>query len=292
MSEQSDNKQPENEEQPIKKASVLAKIWRVARLFLFAYLGVMLLAVLFENKLVYHPSKFSEEDESYIKQSKIEEVDFKSEDGTKLHGLLFPAKNPQGYLLYCHGNAGNVAGRTESANRLCKQYRLTVFVFDYRGFGKSEGDPNEAGVLADGKAASKWLAEHAGVEQSELILFGRSLGGGIAVDLAANQGAKALILQNTFSSLPDVASSSIGWFPFHWIMRNRLDSFSKIAKYKGPLLMSHAAEDKTVPFKTGKKLFDAAIGDKEFIELKGIGHDDFEPKSYNKKLRSFFEKNL
>jgi fermentation-respiration switch protein FrsA (DUF1100 family) len=134
----------------------------------------------------------------------------------------------------------------------------SVLVFDYRGYGKSEGTPSEAGLLADARAARRWLAARTGVAERDIVVVGKSLGGGVAVDLAAKDGARALILESTFPSLPEVAAHHVPWLPTHWLMNTRLNSVAQIGNYHGPLLQSHGDADRTIPYEMGRKLFDAA----------------------------------
>jgi fermentation-respiration switch protein FrsA (DUF1100 family) len=166
--------------------------------------------------------------------------------------------------------------------------QVTIFAFDYRGYGKSQGTPSEAGLIADGHAAQQWLAERLKLRPDQIVVMGRSLGGCVAVDLAATNGARGLVLQNTPSSIPD-AAALIYWFaPVHWLMKNRYDSLGKIGKYHGPLLQSHGTADTLVPIALGRKLFDAAPStDKRFFEIQNKGHNDPEPPSYDVALDEF-----
>jgi fermentation-respiration switch protein FrsA (DUF1100 family) len=150
-----------------------------------------------------------------------------------------------------------------------------VLVFDYRGYGRSEGLPDEPGILADARAARAWLAERTGKQEQDLVLMGRSLGAGVMVHLAAKDGARALILQSAFSSLPDVAGYHYPWLPAQLLMRTRLNAAAEIGSYKGPLLQTHGTNDGVVPIQFGRRLFEAATtADKEFIELPGYDHND------------------
>ena len=148
-----------------------------------------------------------------------------------------------------------------------------VLVFDYRGYGKSEGKPDEPGVLADARAARTWLAEKAGVAENRIVLMGESLGGAVAVDLAAD-GARALILENTFSSMPDVAAYHYPWLPVRLLMRTQFNSVAKIRSYHGPLYQSHGDRDSIVPLQLARRLFDAANEPKRFLLVEGADHND------------------
>jgi fermentation-respiration switch protein FrsA (DUF1100 family) len=150
---------------------------------------------------------------------------------------------------------------------------FSVLVFDYRGYGKSEGSPNEKGVLLDARAARAWLAKRTGVAEREIVLWGESLGGGVAVDLAARDGARGLILESTFTSLPDVAAVHFRFLPVRLLMRSRLDSLNLIGQYKGPLLLSHGTADEIIPYALGQQLFAAANEPKESVSFPGGFHN-------------------
>jgi hypothetical protein len=249
-------------------------------------LGILML---FENSLIFFPSKYPD---GYWEPTDVdfEDVHFASTDGTKLHGWHFPQDDPNYVILFCHGNAGNITNRVHAATQLREKLGASVFVFDYRGYGKSEGKPNEKGVLADARAARTWLAEREKIAPEEIVLLGRSLGGAVAVDLAAKDGAKALLLQSTFTSIPDVGTFHYPWIP-RWLIRTRLDSLSKIDNYQGPVFSSHGDDDTIIPYKFGKQLYEAASGEKEFMTLEGFDHNDSQPEKYYTTLRKFLEKN-
>jgi hypothetical protein len=168
---------------------------------------------------------------------------------------------------------------------------IAVFAFDYRGYGRSEGTPNEQGVLADGRAAHAWLARRAGIPQNKVVLMGRSIGGAVAVDAAATNGARALILESTFTSVPDVAAKFYWWLPVRWCIRSRFDSLAKIANYHGPLLQSHGTSDQIISCELGRRLYDACPStSKQFFAIERGDHNEAPPKEYYRVLRSFLEK--
>jgi uncharacterized protein len=254
---------------------------------ILVYCGLLLVLLALENMLLYPAPKFPVGDwkAPYLPH---EDVEFASADGTKLHGWLVEHPESRAAVLYCHGNAENVGTMGPYLKELRDRQRVTIFVFDYRGYGKSEGSPHEAGILADGHAAQLWLAARLGKKPEDIVLMGRSLGGCVAVDLAANNGARGLVLQNTPTSMPE-AAELIYWFvPVRWLMKNRYDSLSKIARYNGPVLMSHGTADTLVPCDLGRKLFGAATcSHKRFFEIPGGGHNDIEPPEYEAALNEF-----
>ena len=218
-----------------------------------------------ERSLIFHPTEYPDRVPA-IPGLSVEEVWIETDDAT-LHGLFVPHENPVGVALFCHGNAGTVAHRLETLAVMNQRHQLSVLVFDYQGFGKSTGEPTQNGILEDARAARQWLAKRANVPESEIILMGRSLGGAVAVDLAANDGAKALIIASTFTSLPDVADHHLAWLPAHLLMTHRLNSLSKIKRYDGPLLYSHGELDEVIPYELGKRLYEAAPGRKQFVTI-------------------------
>ena len=149
---------------------------------------------------------------------------------------------------------------------LHRRVGVSVLIFDYRGYGRSEGKPNEAGILADARAARAWLADREKIAEADVVLMGESIGGAVAVDLAARDGARALVLESTFNSLPDVAAYHYPWLPVRWAMRTRLDSAAKIGNYHGPLLASRTATPtRSCRLRFGRRLFEAANEPKQFL---------------------------
>lgn len=217
----------------------------------------------------------------------LNDIFFTTDDGIKLHGRFFDCPKPKAVILYCHGNAGTVESWSLAASELQQSQQCAVLVFDYRGYGKSEGTPSEAGLFRDARTARRWLAKRTGVQEKDIVLLGRSLGGGVAVELAAKDGARGLILQNTFSSLPDVAAYHVPWLLPHWMMTQRFDSIEKIQHYRGPLLQCHGDKDRLIPIKLARNLFDEAPGEKHFITIPGGDHNDPPNDAYQKALREF-----
>lgn len=242
---------------------------------------------LLENKLIFPAPRFPSGDWNPT-GLQYEDVDFVSEDGTKLHGWYLDHLAPKAYLLYCHGNGEHVAYVAPVADQLRSSLGVAIFAFDYRGYGRSEGAAHEAGVLADGRAAHRWLVERSGVAPDKVIVMGRSLGGAVAVDLAKEYESGAVILESTFSSLPDVAARLHWWIPVRWLMRTQLNSVDRISNFQGALLQSHGAEDEMIPLGCGQRLFDAApTTDKEFLVFDGVGHNDYPPDDYYERLAEF-----
>ncbi len=242
----------------------------------------------FEESLIFFPFRYPEGDWRPW-GLKFEDAWFQASDGTKLHGWFVPHENPSAVILFCHGNAGNVTHRADILEKLHNEVGASVLIFDYRGYGRSEGKPNEAGILADARAARTWLAKREKIPQTEIVMMGESLGGAVAVDLAAKDGAKGLVLISTFTNLPDVAAYHYRIFPVRWLMRNRLDALSQIANYKGPLLEMHGEADTIVPIEIGRRLFQAANEPKQLIVYPDHDHNDSLPDQFYGVLSTFLK---
>lgn len=233
-----------------------------------------------ERSLVFQPVAYPDGDWQVPASIPIEDAWFEADDGTQLHGWFLPHPKPRGVALFCHGNAGNITSRGPTLWLLNQRHGLSIMTFDYRGYGRSQGAPNENGILQDARAARRWLAKRTGVNEHDIVLMGRSLGGAVAVDLASRDGARGLVLASTFSSLPDVAAHHMPWALPHWNMSMRLNSVRKIRDYRGPLLQSHGDADEVIPIELGRKLFDAAPGPKQLVIIPGGGHNDPQSDEY------------
>lgn len=204
----------------------------------------------------------------------FDELELATADGERLQAWLVraPRAGPAGeraLVLHCHGNAGNVEGRIPAAAALAA-LGFDTLLFDYRGFGASTGSPSEAGTYLDAEAA--WDAAVArGYRPERIALFGESLGGGVATELARRRGAAALVLESTFTSLPDVGARVYPWLPVRLLCLDRYDNLAKLPALRLPLLVLHAPGDALVPFEHGRRLAGAAGA--ELVELPG-GHDD------------------
>ena len=217
-----------------------------------------------------------------------EDVFFETTDDKKLHGWFVPAmsNNIAPVILFMHGNAGNIGHRWEKI-RILHDLDVSVFIFDYRGYGQSEGKPSETGIYKDTDAAYAYLVGR-GITPERIIVYGESIGSAFAIDLAARKSVKALIVEDTFTSVPAMVRRTMPFIPT-FILATKLDSFSKIAKIPVPKLIFHSIDDEIVPFEMGKTLFDAAAEPKRFVQLRG-GHnttflDDFE--AYRSGLMKF-----
>jgi fermentation-respiration switch protein FrsA (DUF1100 family) len=239
-----------------------------------------------EESILFQPRTYPSGD--WTPDSAVEDAWFEA-DGHKLHGWYAEAKQPRAVVLFAHGNAGNISDRRDVIELFRDKMNTTVMLFDYRGYGRSEGTPSEEGLLADARAARKWLAERAKVREQDVVIAGYSLGGAVAVDLAAKDGARGLILQSTFSSVPDTAASHFPLLPVRSLVHNHFDSAAKISSYHGPLLQSHGDADRVIPYELGQALFKAANDPKVFVTIPNGGHFEPPTKKYLAALDHFFD---
>jgi fermentation-respiration switch protein FrsA (DUF1100 family) len=238
-----------------------------------------------DELLLFYPSKYPDGDWK-PKGLSFEDVWFQAEDGTRLHGWYCPCDKPRAILLFAHGNAGNLSHRSGRMQYFQKQLRVTALIFDYRGYGRSDGVPTVAGILQDARAARMRLAHLAAVPESQIVLMGRSLGGAVVVQLAAEAAARGLILESTFSSFQDVAAHHyprLAWL----VPKSKLNSLTQIKCYNGPLLQSHGDADSTVPYALGWKLFRAANDPKRWVRIYGGDHNSPQSTDYYRQLDRF-----
>ena len=250
------------------------------------YVSIAVLLMIFEERLIFHPRRYPEGNWN-PDEIPFEDIHFTATDGTKLHAWYVPHKQPQAYILYCHGNAGHLADREFLLRILHNHLDAAVFIFDYRGYGRSEGHPDEAGVLLDAHAARTAFAQQAGITPADMILMGRSLGGAVAVALAAAEQPLGLVLESTFTSLPDAAATLYPWLPVRWLIRTQLDSLTRIQSYPGPLLQSHGDRDEIIPFELGRRLHASVPGPKQWVTIPGGTHNSTQSGEYYAALQHF-----
>jgi uncharacterized protein len=228
----------------------------------------------FEHSQVYRPSRELEASGAELGRA-FENIFFKTSDGLELNAWFFPA-NPQSprahwAVLLCHGNGGNISHRLGLYEALLET-GLNVLAFDYRGYGLSRGEPDEEGTYRDAQAAHQWLRQR-GFAGKNIIAFGESLGGGIASELALREELGGIVLQGTFTSIPDMGADLYPWLPVRWLGRIRYDTFSKLPRVTVPILVMHSRADGLIGFRHSEKNFAAANEPKKFCELKGDHND-------------------
>ena len=250
---------------------MLRTLLNLALTLTLGYAAIVFLAYLMQDRLLFFPSRALSATPANV-GLRFEAVSFSTDDGETLHGWWIPAEPERAVLLFCHGNAGNISHRLESVE-IFHRMGLSVLLFDYRGYGKSTGQPSENGLYRDGEAAWRYLTQTRRVDSLDVVLYGRSLGAAVATYLAAQRRSGALIVESAFTSVPDVAARHYPFLPVRALARTRLDNLGAIATVETPLLVIHSRHDEIVPFTHGQQLFEAASSDKVFLEIEG-GHND------------------
>jgi fermentation-respiration switch protein FrsA (DUF1100 family) len=250
------------------------------------------LALTFENRLIFFPPRYPEGFSTPATGvPHLEEVWLKTSDGVLLNGYFLAAPQSSRALIWFHGNAENLGmgmARLEELARL----DANLLAVDYRGYGRSQGSPDEAGVYRDGEAAYRYLTETRGFDAQKLFIYGHSLGGAVAVEIAARHPCGGLIVESSFTSIAEMARRLYRFPCAGFLPRSRFDSVAKIGRVRAPVLIIHGTDDAVVPFEMGRKLYEAAREPKGFYPVQGAAHDDphrVGGATYLAKLREFME---
>ena len=203
----------------------------------------------------------------------VEDAWFEAEDGAKLHGWWIEHPWAWGTVLYCHGNNGNVTNRIGVLLHL-RRLGVNIFAFDYRGYGRSEGIPDEQGLYRDVRAAWDYLSGEKGQRPGSILLFGHSLGGAVAIDCALHRPVAGLVVQSSFTQVRDMARTIYPGVPLHFIARNQFRSIEKVERLEMPKLFIHGSADPTVPRELGRMLYQRAAAPKEWYEVARAGHSE------------------
>lgn len=264
-------------------------------LLLIAYIGWGITLFILQPKLLYFPVREVSCTPAELGLG-FEDVTFKSADGLRLNGWYIPApleirtkvvsaqigdsvltgsaENSQFTVLFCHGNGGNMAHCIDSID-IFHELGMNCFIFDYRGYGKSEGKPGEEGTYLDAEAAYKWLTEEKKILPANIIVFGRSLGGSVATYLSGKNRVGALVIESTFTSYIDVGRKFYPYMPVRWFARFSYNTVGYIKDVVCPVMLIYSRDDEVVPFEFGRKLYEAANEPKELIEIFGSHNDGF-----------------
>ncbi len=227
-----------------------------------------------QSDIIYHPERNLIATPAAI-HLEFDDVLFPASDGTLLHGWFIPKEGSRASVLFCHGNAGNISHRLKTIEVL-HNLNLDVFIFDYRGYGKSEGTPSEEGTYRDAEGAWNYLVNTMNISPNRLIIHGRSLGGAIAASIAAKKQAKMLVLESTFISTRALARDyCAGFVLLYPILTYRYPTIEYITRITIPVLIMHSREDETIPFSHGEELFRSAKEPKIFLELIGSHNNSF-----------------
>ncbi len=258
---------------------------------MLAAYGLMLLLVYFlQPRLLFLPGVPGRELAATPARAGLEyrDVELPTSDGEILHGWWLPHEQSRATVVFFHGNAGNISHRLESLE-IFHELGVDVLIVDYRGYGRSSGSPSEAGLYRDGQAAWNWLTETQGVSAEEIILFGRSLGGAVAAELATRVDAAGLIVESVFTSVPDIAAELYWWLPVRWLSRLDFDTAGCIRRTDLPVLVVHSSDDEIIPFSHGQRLHEIAGDRGTLLEIRGGHNTGFleSPERYREGLDHF-----
>jgi len=258
-------------------------------------LGYLLLVgfvYLRQDGMVYYPTKDIEGTPSDI-GLKYEEITLKTKDSVNLSAWYVPAKDERGVVLFCHGNAGNISHRLDSI-RIFHDLGLSVLIFDYRGYGRSEGSPTEDGTYFDAESAWEYLVNVKGARPEMIILFGRSLGSAVAAELALRRKAAGIIIESGFKSIPALGAKFFPYLPIRLISRFQYSTADKVSRINMPKLFIHSPQDEMIPYEHGAALFKNAAEPKEFLQITGGHNEGFltSGKIYTEGLDGFIAKVL
>jgi fermentation-respiration switch protein FrsA (DUF1100 family) len=243
---------------------------------------IVVTMVLFEESLIFFPDRYPSGlwDVDAVADGSgcsIEDHFFVAEDGVRLHAwwcrpMDGAPSDASAVLLWFHGNAGNLSQRADLMLELAR-LGLEIVIVDYRGYGRSEGRPTEKGLYRDARGAWRHVVQDSGVDPRRIVILGKSLGGAVAVDLAADVMPAGLIVESSFTSVPDMAAEHYPFIP-RWLIRTRMASIEKIGRVSCPVMVVHSPADEIVPFEHGRRLCDAVRGDRRFLEIPGAAHNE------------------
>ncbi|TLY16233.1 MAG: alpha/beta hydrolase [Nitrospirae bacterium] len=246
---------------------------------------------LLDQLFVYHPDPWQDRDWAKISGLPLEDVWFAAADGTKLFGWYVASSGSPTVLLWCHGNAGNIINRLDNLREL---YRLglSVFLFDYRGYGRSQGRSSEEGLYQDALGAYAHVTGTRRVRPERIVLFGRSLGAAVAGEVASQRPAAGLILESSFPSVEALAKFHYFGLPVHWLVGARFNLADKLKHVSVPVLVIHGDQDEIVPIHLGRQVFEAAKDPKAFYLVPGADHNNLYHvggRLYFQRLKRFVE---
>ncbi len=229
-----------------------------------------------QDRMIFYPTRDIEitPDEAGIE---YEDIFIEVAPGVRINAWYFPRRSdgggesPPDYrrtVLFCHGNGGNISHRLETVEVLL-DLGVDVLLFDYRGYGRSDGSPSEANLYVDAIACLDWLSTVKNVPSESVVVFGRSLGGAVAIDLARRRSCAGLIVESSFTSAADMGRLMFPYFPVGVLLKHGFDSVEKIDRVNCPVLVMHSPDDEMIPFRMGQTLFERAKEPKEFVSITG-----------------------
>lgn len=264
----------------------------VAKTVAIVYAVLCIGVYFFQDKLVYFPDRQIEATPKLIGLA-YEPVTLSTEDGLRLSAWFVPVEPARGVLLFCHGNAVNISHLLDSV-QIFYRLGLSTLVFDYRGYGQSEGTPSEQGTYQDAEAAWRYLVEQQGIELNRIIIYGHSLGGSVASWLGSQHPSAALVIDSSFTSVADVGAAVYRYLPVRLLSRFQYNTRENLQKVRSPVLIIHSREDELIPYSHGLELFRSAPDPKAFLEITGDHNSGFltSGSRYTEGLQGFLDKYL
>ena len=251
------------------------------------YFLIILIMFIFQRSLLYLPSKESL-DSSYYAKTGLKKVEVTTSDGLVLSSLFKkPSNDEKSIIVVFHGNAGHIGHRVDKFRPFIKE-GYGLFLVEYRGYGENSGKPSESGLYKDGEAALNFLSKQK-IPQHKTILYGESLGCGLAVKLSTKTAFNATILEAPYTSIADVASRHYWYLPAKLLVLDRFDIFSMIKNIKSPLLVIHGENDNVISIKLGKKVFNSAPEQKKAIFISKAGHNNLYEFNIYDKIQKFLK---
>ena len=262
------------------------------RVVVLTYLGLCVLLYVFQRRFVYFPSRGLWQTPSDAGMA-YEDLRIETSDRVALHAWFVPAEPAKGVIVFCHGNAGNISHRVDTL-RIFHDLGYSTLIFDYRGYGESKGSPTEAGTYRDADAVWRYLTDERGVSPGKIVLFGRSLGGAVAAWLAQERTPGALILESSFNSFVDMGSAIYWFLPVRLLARFKYDTAAYAQKAGCPTLVVHSSQDDIIPYRLGRRLYEALPEPKEFFDIRGDHNNGFmlTGADYGRGLQAFLDKHV
>ncbi len=255
---------------------ILRKMLNIAIILLVVYAGLALYMFRVQSRLVFYPYPDITHTPASVDLA-YEEVWLQLNDTERVHAWYIPGpeNRERGHVLFCHGNAGNISHRLQTI-QILHELGFATLIFDYRGYGRSSGNPGETATYEDAMAAWEWLTGSRGVSPERIVIFGRSLGGAVAAWLAQQVDPAGLIVESSFTSVPDMGRDLYPFLPVKLLSRIHYDTRSYIAKAKCPVAVIHSRDDELINFRHGQALFAAAAEPKRMIEIVGRHNETME----------------
>ncbi|MDH5409163.1 MAG: alpha/beta hydrolase [Gammaproteobacteria bacterium] len=255
-------------------------LYKIGIFAVIFYFFINLYVYFIQASLIFFPDKSDRHVYSNPEKLglKYQDVYLSTPDGERIHGWFIPNHKTPVTVLFSHGNAGNIADRLDSI-KIFHELGLSIFIYDYRGYGKSTGEPSEKGTYLDNRTAWEYLVKDKKVSPKHIVVFGRSLGAAMASQLSTQLKPGAVILESAFTSIPDMAANLYPFLPIRWLSRFKYNNSKHVKNLSSPLLVIHSKDDEMIPFAHGEKLFEHAKVPKQFLTLSG-GHNDGFMQSY------------